>query len=476
MTNSPVTYTLEEFTGANTQSQITLTENNGSITVQVDVVPDPISGYIGDLGGVFFHINESLLGSLSITDVAGNITAQNLGGPANTVSRVGHAVINPAAFDIGVSIGEAGLKGGRDDFREATFTVSSTTGALSIADFEGFGVRLTSVGLEGGPRELSSKLISGDNPELPDEIPGIRIDKVTSNFSVEGDGLVIQEGNNIEWIYRVNNDGNVALSNITVTDDKEVNIEFIGGDDNGNSLLDLEEVWTYKASGVSVLGSYENIGTATGDFGSETVDDSDDSSYTGVVVAGARTPGFWKNWKQAWDGDASNDSRFVSRENFAQGDLLLAPYTAATIDPVTGEETVGLLIGDYNRNGVTDAGENTIFYSLEEAHQLVDASKKEDRDARFILGRSMVATWLNFLAANPTPITDLNDGIRWMQSYTADENGDGKGDGNVFNGGAISASSDAWSGDLEGVRNGAEINAALDFYNNTGTFGVQELV
>ncbi|MCT7954178.1 hypothetical protein [Laspinema palackyanum] len=252
----------------------------------------------------------------------------------------------------------------------------------------------------------------------------------------------------------------------------------IDGDLNGDSILDIGETWVYKASGTAIKGAYENIGTVTGSFtddlGTTAIEtDLDGSSYHGVPIAGARTPGFWKNWKQAWDGNASNDHTFVGRENFAGGDVLLAPYTKATTDPVTGQTTTGLLIGDYNRNGKTDNGENTLFYSLEEAHKLVDASKKDDQDVRFILGRSMVASWLNFLAVNPAPIGDMNDAIKWMQSYTADESGDLKGDGNVFNGGAIHAKSDAWSGDIAGVRNGNEINAALDYYNNTGTFGTQ---
>ncbi|MCT7959213.1 hypothetical protein NG791_00725 [Laspinema sp. D1] len=313
--------------------------------------------------------------------------------------------------------------------------------------------------------------------------PGIAIDKVTDNGAVQGDGLLIQEKSAIDWIYTVTNTGNVGLSSVVVTDNDSgvtpIAVDQDGhpgidGDLNSDGILDIGETWVYKASGTAIKGAYENTGTVTASFTDELGNianptDSDDSSYHGVPIAGARTPGFWKNWKQAWDGNASNDHTFVGRENFAGGDVLLAPYTAATTDPVTGDKTTGLLIGDYNRNGTTDAGENTIFYTLEEAHKLVDASKKDDHDVRFILGRSMVASWLNFLAVNPTPKTDINDGIKWMQTYTP------KGDGDVFNGGAIQAKSDAWSGDIEG-RNGSEINAALDYYNNTGSFGTQLIV
>jgi len=319
--------------------------------------------------------------------------------------------------------------------------------------------------------------------------PSINIDKVTSNSSVQGDGLLIQQGSAIEWIYNVTNTGNVGLSNVSVTDNKGVtpvgvdanNDGFIDGDINKDKILDTTETWTYKATGTAILGSYQNTGTATGSvtdgFGNtKTVNDSDDSSYTGVKPAGARTPGFWKNWAAVWDGNASNDSTFKGREGFPGGDILLAPYSASTTDPVTGQKTLGVLVGDWNRNGVTDNGEKTLFYSVNEAMTIISADQKTQQDKRYTLARSLVASWLNYLAVNPAPQGDMNQAIQWIQQYTTDENGDGKGDGNLTLGTSVPASSQAWANPSDvfsGLPTGEILNAKLDYYNNTGSFGVQ---
>jgi hypothetical protein len=100
---------------------------------------------------------------------------------------------------------------------------------------------------------------------------------------------------------------------------------------------------------------------------------------------------------------------------------------------------VGLLIGDYNRNGKTDRGEDTLFYTRAQALQIVDSSMHpNNRDARYILGRDLVTSWLNYLAGNSidTPNSNdqdardyINEGIHWLQALTPDQNRDGKGDG-----------------------------------------------
>jgi uncharacterized repeat protein (TIGR01451 family) len=82
--------------------------------------------------------------------------------------------------------------------------------------------------------------------------------------------------------------GNVALSNVTVTDNKPgVSPTYISGDTNSNNKLDLTETWIFEASGIAVTGNYSNTGTASGsytDSGSHTRTDTatDTSSYFGA--------------------------------------------------------------------------------------------------------------------------------------------------------------------------------------------------
>jgi hypothetical protein len=63
--------------------------------------------------------------------------------------------------------------------------------------------------------------------------------------------------------------------------------------------------------------------------------------------------------------------------------------------------TTGLLLGDYNRNGVQDAGEDILFISLLDANASINASSKlQMNDGAVKIGRDAVATWLNYLAGN----------------------------------------------------------------------------
>jgi len=316
--------------------------------------------------------------------------------------------------------------------------------------------------------------------------PSMAINKVTKSGSVQGDGLLIPQGSPISWIYTVINTGNVPLSNVQVTDDKGVVPVYQSGDTNQDGKLDLTESWVYSANGTAILGSYQNIGTTTGSYTDDltnpaTPTASDPSSYTGKLPPGARTPGFWQNHFEVWDGVATNDASFANRSDFPTSDILRPPYSAATLDPITGQTTLGILVGDYNRNGQTDAGENTLFYTLQEARTIVSANQSVQQDRRYTIDRSLVASWLNYLAVNPAPTGDMNQAIIWLQRYTPDENGDGKGDGNLSLQAStyrVPASSPAWSNatnTYNGLPTGEVLNNKLDSYNNTGLFGPQPI-
>jgi uncharacterized repeat protein (TIGR01451 family) len=317
--------------------------------------------------------------------------------------------------------------------------------------------------------------------------PSMAINKVTKSTPVQGDGLLIPQGSPISWIYTVTNTGNVPLSNVQVTDDKGVVPVYQSGDTNQDNKLDLTESWVYSANGTAILGGYQNIGTTTGSYTDDltnpaTPTASDPSSYTGVQPPGARTPGFWQAWPAVWDGVASNDSSFAGRSGFPTSDILRPPYSAATVDPVTGQTTVGILVGDYNRNGRTDAGENTLFYTLPEAMAIVNSSQTVQQDVRYTIDRALIASWLNYLAVNPAPTGDMSQAITWLQRSTPDENGDGKGDGNLSLQAStwrVPASSPAWANatnTFNGLPTGEVLKNKLDAYNNTGLFGPQPII
>ena len=187
--------------------------------------------------------------------------------------------------------------------------------------------------------------------------------------------------------------------------------------------------------------------TAPSDFTDTNLENNTATDIDTIMAApGVRNAHFWQNtkWQKSWDGVQGNEPSQKTRPNFPDSDLLLSPYTNSTrpgkvLDPVTRRYGVGLLIGDYNHNGKTDKKENTLFYTRAQALQIVDSSMHpNNRDTRYILGRDLVTSWLNYLAGNSidTPNSNdqdardyINEGIQWLQALTPDQNRDGKGDG-----------------------------------------------
>ena len=108
--------------------------------------------------------------------------------------------------------------------------------------------------------------------------PCIHIVKTTNG----GDGLDIPMGAPVTWTYNVTNCGDVALSNITVTDSHAgVTPAYVSGDD-GDNILQTSEAWIFEASGTAGAGTYTNTGYVDGYYGTTLVEDDDASSYFGI--------------------------------------------------------------------------------------------------------------------------------------------------------------------------------------------------
>ena len=142
-----------------------------------------------------------------------------------------------------------------------------------------------------------------------------------------------------------------------------------------------------------------------------------------------------------------------------------------------------MLIGDYNRNGVVDAGEDVVFISLTDAVKLLTGKEKDMADGVVKIGRDVVATWLNYLEGNgiglPTddqsPHHFIDDAIDYLQMYgDADPNtatNDASFDVFSWSHGGVKTGTSAWTGPIPGdlaMHSGADVHSALDYYNNTG--------
>jgi uncharacterized repeat protein (TIGR01451 family) len=110
--------------------------------------------------------------------------------------------------------------------------------------------------------------------------PAIDIEKSTNGEDADtGHGPLISEGHDITWTYVIRNSGNLALTNISVTDDK------LGPITCPATELAVGESMTCSATGSAVVGQYENIGTVTAEpvGGGTPVSDTDPSHYLGIA-------------------------------------------------------------------------------------------------------------------------------------------------------------------------------------------------
>jgi len=266
----------------------------------------------------------------------------------------------------------------------------------------------------------------------------------------------------------------------------------------------------------SALGQHENTAVVTADAVTTGTDVTaeDDANYYVVESAdcvGVRTPGFWSNpkWMTFWDGKGegwgtpANEPSQAGTPGFADGELLYATdsnddgfINFKNGDGINDDKPLdakGLLIGDYNMNGFTDGDEDTIFIDYNAAVKLINASSKQlnavdskTADGIYMLGRDMVATWLNYLANNEettgecigsvaddgvTSVREYLDGaIDWMQALASDDNNNSGEDQSVFQFDArVAPNSSNWQSAISGVPfSGAEMHSQLDAYNNTG--------
>lgn len=101
----------------------------------------------------------------------------------------------------------------------------------------------------------------GSSPIVVRVPPIISITKIPSPLTLpNGPGLVT-------YTYTVSNIGTVLMRDIKVTDDKCLDPIFVSGDDNSNSLLETNEIWTFRCTS-QIAQTTKNIATVIGyDYG-----------------------------------------------------------------------------------------------------------------------------------------------------------------------------------------------------------------
>src|SRR3954452_17067297 len=136
-----------------------------------------------------------------------------------------------------------------------------------------------------------------------DFVPQPEINIVKETDGTDNQCPNILTGSTVTWTYSVTNPGNVALSNVVVTDDNGtpgnllddftatavLSGGFNVGDANHNNLLDGNETWQFTATGTAGTGEYANVGTASGHWASGdasgTVTQSESDCYFGATAS-----------------------------------------------------------------------------------------------------------------------------------------------------------------------------------------------
>ncbi len=182
----------------------------------------------------------------------------------------------------------------------------TNVGAIALEIFDTAGT----VSVDGQMEYLGTLL----GPQIVDfthtaAMPKISLEKMTNGADADDpfgpDLPQIAVGESVTWTYEVNNTGNVPLANVSIHDDHGTPMDpaddfmpaMVGGDDNGDGLLDMTETWVFSMSGtaqeltdagvVTVDGHdaqdprpvFENVAVVMGTGGGQTVSDLDLSHY-----------------------------------------------------------------------------------------------------------------------------------------------------------------------------------------------------
>jgi len=136
--------------------------------------------------------------------------------------------------------------------------------------------------------DIASAMVIVGAPTVP---PLIHVTKVPSVLTLPAGGGAVT------YTKKVTNPGTVALSNVIVTDDKCSSVNYISGDTNNDSKLDISETWTYTCQS-NLTATTTNTATASGEANGLT---ARDFAIVTVTVASPKLP----NTGNAPDGENS---------------------------------------------------------------------------------------------------------------------------------------------------------------------------
>jgi uncharacterized repeat protein (TIGR01451 family) len=224
----------------------------GSTTATLTVIKDVIGG-AEDAADFEMHVTSSG------TDVAGS-PALGAGSPGTTYT------LAPGPY----AVSETAAAGFTDSGYTATYSSSdpdSSGGNITLVSGENATVTITNT-------YTPTSVSNGGGGGHSYYSPLINVVKIPSPL------VLPAAGGTVTYTYTVTNPGDVALSNVSVTDNKVSPVTYVSGDVNGDNLLEPGETWIYTGT-ANLAATTTDTATATGSANGLT---TTDIAYATVVV------------------------------------------------------------------------------------------------------------------------------------------------------------------------------------------------
>ncbi|WP_174548642.1 SdrD B-like domain-containing protein, partial [Azohydromonas lata] len=195
--------------------------------------------------------------------------------------------------------------------------------------------------------------------------------------------LVIPAAGTALYTYVLTNTGNVALSTVSVSDDRLGGITFVGGDTDRDGQLDVGETWTYTArEAVAAGATLSSTGTASGrDAADKVVSDSDAAHVSSSALVQTLGDKVWldANGNGVQDTGEAGVTGVTVKLMDATGSTVLATTTTTTGGAYAFN---GLAPGDYRVQVVRPSGYQAFTRADQGTNDLADS----DVDANGLSG------------------------------------------------------------------------------------------
>lgn len=276
-----------------------------SVEAQVDLTTayddaagqTPVSTVATELGGttVMAGVYDSSAGTFGITgtltlDAAGDADAVFIFQMESTLITAGSSSIvltnGAQACNVFWQVGSSATLGTDSTFKGNILALTSAT-LTTGANVEGRVLaRNGAVTLDTNVITKATCSVPPTPAPIPEPTPEITPVPPLINVEKVPDPLALPDGpGSVTYDYTVTNVGTEAMSNVTITDDKCDDVGFIGGDENGDSILDTDEIWTYDCTR-DVSKTVTNTVTVTGEANGLTAIDTANAT----VVVGIALP------------------------------------------------------------------------------------------------------------------------------------------------------------------------------------------